>query len=338
MFSVHDLSAAEFLQYHHTSAEVANSTTGITKVDGSSIYRVASITKLFTAFAGMLELDDSDWERSITEFVPSLADFAQKTPGEDDPINTIQWDQVTLSALAAHLAGTPRDVAPADASDYFYTVPDPVATYGLPSLSPSDPIAVPPCATSLDLNCTGDEYAKGAQARPPTFLPWTSPQYTDFGYMMLGLAIANITNKSIHDIYRESIFGPLNMTSSSSRPPPDNSTWKNYVIPGDVTNAALLPEQVAEYTIPSGGIFSTTNDLAKWGIAMLNSTLLPPSQTRKWMKQVTFTGNLEYATGRAWEIYRYTHPASGIVTDIYTKAGDAGAYGTYMVLLPDFDA
>ncbi|KAL8917344.1 MAG: hypothetical protein Q9208_008014 [Pyrenodesmia sp. 3 TL-2023] len=340
MFSVHDLSAADSLQYHSTSAEVANSTTGITKVDGNSIYRVASITKLFTAFAGMLELDDSDWERSITDFVPSLAEFAQTTPGEDDPVNTIQWDKVTLAALAAHLAGTPRDVTPYDPSDYFYTVPDPVATFGLPSLSPSDPIAFPPCANSSEGHalCTGDEYAKGAQARPPTFLPWTSPQYTDFGYMLLGLAIANITNKSISDVYQESIFGPLNMTSSSSLPPPDNSTWKNHVIPGDIINGGLRPEQAPLVTIPSGGVFSTTNDLAKWGTAMLNSTLLPAYQTRKWMKPVTFTGNMEYAIGRAWEIYRYTHPASGIITDIYTKAGDSGAYGAYMVLLPDFNA
>lgn len=338
MFSIHDSSAAESLQYHYTSAEVANSTTGVTKVDGSSIYRVASITKLMTAFAGMLELDDRDWDRPITDFLPSLADYARTTLGEKDLVNIVQWEEVTLAALSAHLAGSPRDVAPYDPSDYFYTTLSPVTQYGLPPLSLSDPIAVPPCANTSDGICTGDEYAKGAQARPPVFLPWTSPQYTDFGFMLLGLAIANITNRSIHDVYRESIFTPLDMTSTSSLPPPDNSTWKNHVIPGDAVNGGLSPKQAPEVTIPSGGIFSTTEDLAKWGIAMLNSTLLPPNQTRKWMKPVSHTGHLRYAVGRPWEIYRYTYPTSGIVTDIYTKLGDSGAYGGYIVLLPDFDA
>ncbi|KAI4189245.1 MAG: hypothetical protein LQ346_005147 [Caloplaca aetnensis] len=343
MFSLHDLPAAESLQYHHTSAEVANSTTGVTKVNGNSIYRIASLTKLFTAFAGMLVLNERDWDRSITDFIPSLADFAAKTPGDEDPVNIVQWEKVTLAALASQLAGVPRDVAPLDGSDYIYR-PDPIATYGLPSLSPSDPIAFPPCRnSSSEAICIGDEwdeyddYAEGGQARPPTFLPWTSPQYTDFGFMLLGLAIANITNKSIHDVYRESIFLPLNMSSSSSLLPP-NSTWKNHVIPGDISNGLLDPALAPEVAFPSGGLFSTTNDLAKWGTGMLNSTLLPPEQTRKWMKPVTFTENLQYAVGRTWEIYRYIHPTTGIVTDMYTKAGDSGAYGGYIVLLPDFDA
>lgn len=237
MFSIHDASVADSLQFHHTSAEVANSTTGATEVDGSSIYRVASVTKLFTAFAGMLELDERDWDRPITDFVPRLAEYARNTPGAADPVNIVQWEKVTLAALSSHLAGIPRDVTPYDPSEYLYTRPNPIEMYGLPPLDMTDPMVLPPCAASITSNCTADEYAIGAEARPPTFLPWTSPQYTDFGFMLLGLSIANITNKSIHDVYRDNIFGPLNMTDTFSRPPSDNTTWKNYVIPGDIINA-----------------------------------------------------------------------------------------------------
>ncbi|KAL8807176.1 MAG: hypothetical protein Q9182_000858 [Xanthomendoza sp. 2 TL-2023] len=336
MYSIHDPLAAEHLQYHFASAEVANSTTGATKVNGNSVYRVASVTKLITAFAGLLELSNSDWDRPITDFVPSLAEYARSMPGENDRVNTVEWNKVTLAALAAHLAGGPRDVTPYDPGDYLYDSPNPVAKYGLPPLNLSDPLAVPPCARLTAGNCSGNEYAKGAQARPPVFLPWTSPEYTDFGYMMLGLAITNITGKSIHEVYRESIFSPLDMNSSVSLPSPDNTTRKNYVIPGDIKNGFL--EQIPQVTIPSGGIFSTTNDLAKLGTAILNSTLLPPDQTRKWMKPVSHTANLAFSVGRAWEIYRYTHPSSGIITDIYTKAGDAGAYGGFLILIPDFNA
>ncbi|KAI4199037.1 MAG: hypothetical protein LQ350_004859 [Teloschistes chrysophthalmus] len=339
LFSIQDPLAAETLQFHHTSAEVANSTFAATKVDGNSIYRVASITKLITILAGMIQLDDADWDRPITDFVPSLAQYAQTQSGKDDPVNTIQWEQVTLAALGAQIAGTPRDVSPFDGGDLFLTYPDPVADLGLPPLNMSDPLAYPPCITSTNGSCTGNEYAKGAQSRPPVFLPWTSPVYTDFGFMLLGLAIANITQKTIHEVYQESILHPLNMTLTASLPPPDNSTLKQYVVPGDYSNGLLnLNLQSGfELTIPSGGFFSTTNDLAKLGTALLNSTLLPSSQTRKWMKQISHTANLQYAVGRPWEIYRYIHPSSGQITDIYTKSGASGAYGGYIILIPDYD-
>ncbi|KAL9633606.1 MAG: hypothetical protein Q9204_003327 [Flavoplaca sp. TL-2023a] len=336
MFSIHDPAAAELFQYHYTAAEVTNATITKNKVDGDSIYRVASLTKLMTAYVGELNLGKRDWDRPITDFVPSLAEYAKENPGEDDPVNTIQWEQVTLDALCSHLAGTPRDVAPLDPSDFFYTNPDSVGTYGLPPLNLSDPIATPPCANSTEINCPPNEYAKGAQARPPTFLPWTSPQYTDFGFMLLGIAIGNITNKNILDIYTDSIFTPLNMTNSFVRPPPDNSTWNKHVVPGDISNGLLRAEQIPEIAIPSGGAFSTTNDLAKWGTAILNSTLLPEVRTRQWMKPVTFDAGLQYGIGRPWEILRYLHEPSGIVTDIYTKSGDSGAYGGYIALIPNF--
>lgn len=337
MFSVRDPSA-ECLQYHHTSAEVANSTTGVTKVDGDSIYRVASITKDITAFAGMLELSDEVWNRPISHFIPSLAEYARTSSAETDSVNTVQWDKVTLAALAAHMAGTPRDVTPGDPGDFLYTlgVPDSVGVFGLPLLHPTDPTAFPPCLATLATNetCTNNDYAKGAQARPPMFLPRTSPSYTDFGYILLGIAIANATGRSIEELYRESIFGPLGMSSSSSLPS-NQSKLEHLVIPGDISNAALTTLPVFR---SSGGVLSTINDLAKLGTAILNSTLLPPDQTRKWMKQISHTASLECSIGRPWEIYRYTHQGSGTVTDIYTKSGDSGAYTAFLALIPDFDA
>ncbi|OAP54321.1 hypothetical protein AYL99_11422 [Fonsecaea erecta] len=343
MFSIHDASAAGSLQFHHTSLEIANSSTGVKKVDGNSIYRVASMTKLFTTFAGMLNMNDSDWDRPITDFVPTLATYAAANPAQNDLVDTVDWTKVTLAALASQIAGNPRDISPYDPSDYLLLLAgsnELVNTFGLPPLNLSDPLAVPPClvsALSGNLSCPSNEYAIGAEARPPLFLPWTSPAYTDYGFMLLGTAIANITGTSIHDVYQQSIFSPLKMNASFSNVP-SASEYNRYVIPGNVSSAALTPAGAPEVTIPSGGIFSTTNDLSKFGTALLNGTLLDPDQTRKWMKPVSHTALFEYSLGRPWEIYRYTHPDSGLVTDIYTKLGDSGYYGGYIVLIPDFDA
>ncbi|KFY68082.1 hypothetical protein V497_00022 [Pseudogymnoascus sp. VKM F-4516 (FW-969)] len=329
LFSLEDAGASK-LQFHYTSPEIANAPNGTHKVDGDTIYRMASVTKAFTVLAGLLEVNSTDWERPITDFVPTLAEYVKKTPGEDDPIHITQWDKITLSALAAQIAGVPRDPFPVKA----ILDPATVTAFGLPPLNPADPLSLPPCALPENYHngaCDEVAYIESVQNRPPALLPWTSPAYANLGFVLLGVAIANITGKPLTQVYRESIFEPLGMASSNASSPPE-SEWHRAAIP-DVTqfdlNAGIL--------VSSGGLLSTTNDLAKFGVGILNSTLLPDEETRKWLKPVSHTAHFEYSVGRPWEIMRYTH-SSGVVTDIYTKLGDSGAYSGYIVLLPDYNA
>jgi CubicO group peptidase (beta-lactamase class C family) len=289
----------------------------------------------------MLVLKPSDWDRPITDFVPSLADYAKSHPAQDDLTRIIDWETVTLAALSSQIAGNSRDVQPADPDDYLTNEATAVLIekYGFPPLNAKDPEILPPCEYNFlnSTSCPVSEYAAGGAFRPPLFLPWTSPAYTDFGYMLLGMATAKIAGTSIHDIYSQRIFQPLGMSSSHSQILNDTDLSR-YVSAGDVAGAPLTPTAVLDYTVPSGGMFSTTNDLARWGTAILNYTLLKGNETRKWMKPVSHTAMFEYSAGKPWEIYRYRDQASGHITDIYTKLGDSGRYGGYLALIPDFDA
>ncbi|CAM1505986.1 Fc.00g116230.m01.CDS01 [Cosmosporella sp. VM-42] len=346
MFSLHD-EAAEKLQYHYTSAEVENSPHGTHKVDADSIYRVASVTKLFTVLAGMVEFNNGEWDRPLTDFVPELAEYARNNPGEHDPVHTIQWDKVTLAALGAQMAGVPRGGYPYEDLIIGLVQPDSAgeanprdplldpASYGLPPVNFSNPAILPPCSTNGFGGCTGSQFARAGEARAPIFLPWTSPAYANNGFMLLGVALANITGKSYEEIYRDSIFDPLRMASSSTKPPNDKDLSRS-VIPKSLEAAAFVGD--FGVTTTSGGVFSTTNDLAKFGIGIINSTLLPDDVTRKWIKPVTHTARLDYSVGRPWEIARYTHPNTGVITDMYTKSGDSGLYSSFIVILPDYDA
>lgn len=85
----------------------------------------------------------------------------------------------------------------------------------------------------------------------------------------------------------------------------------------------------------SGGYFSSTNDVATIGKAILNSTLLSKAQTRRWIKPSTFTSDLNVGIGAPWEIYRAQ--VGGRTVDLYTKNGGAEYYATILVLVPDFD-
>ncbi|KAJ8105780.1 hypothetical protein ONZ43_g7288 [Nemania bipapillata] len=85
LFSVDDPTASAYLQYHHTGPDVRNSSLGVSKVDGNSIYRVASMTKVITVYAGLLLLDTGDWHKPLTEIFPETASL----PG-NDPVHHIQ--------------------------------------------------------------------------------------------------------------------------------------------------------------------------------------------------------------------------------------------------------
>ncbi|KAK2792956.1 hypothetical protein FQN51_001534 [Onygenales sp. PD_10] len=332
MFSVRDPSAAESLQLHYTAPEVADNPESADEVDGDTIYRVASITKAFTVLAGMIELDCEGWDRPLSELVPGLAEY---TRTHSDPVLNIQWDKITPRALAAQIAGLPREGLPY-ALDIAYDV-EKMKVFGdaFPPLDEDDRTANVPCAVSsyTAATCPGDEYIEGVRGGSPTFLPWGSPVYTNNGFTTLGVALASITGKSLDTIYSESIFKPLGLTGSFSRPPP-TSEYHRSAIPVNATIAFF--DLDGGVTQSSGGIWSTTNDLAKFGGGILNSTLLDPDVTRKWLKPVSHTSHLQYSVGSPWEIHRYQHP-SGRVTDMYTKLGDSGFYGGTIVLIPDYD-
>ncbi|KAL5342031.1 beta-lactamase/transpeptidase-like protein [Aspergillus crustosus] len=343
LFSSRDADASK-LQYHHTAPEVRNATEGTHMVDGDSIYRVASVSKLFTVLAGLVELDKADWERPLSEVFPIFAQTLRENSDNIDSVYDTQWDEIPVSALASHLGGINQYGAPwyndllvTNISNTISGTYQPAADpniYGLPPVPNDDPKAWPPCASeegALGI-CSPDDYLAGVASNPPLFRSWSSPAYSNNGLTLLGLAIANLTGKPIEDVYQESIFDPLELTSSYSVHPPDSESSR-FVVPSP---AGFNVE--SGLSAPSGGIFSTLNDLAKFGVGILNSTLLSPAETRRWFKPVTHTSNLHYAIGAPWEIYRYVEPTTGLVTDIYTKLGDSGNYGSISAYFPEFDA
>ncbi|KGQ06580.1 hypothetical protein BBAD15_g8103 [Beauveria bassiana D1-5] len=105
LFSLNDPLALK-LQYHYTAPEVKTALVGTRKVDEDSIYRVASVSKLITTFAGLLELDDKDWHRPLAQINPAFK-RQRKNATAVDVIKTIEWDKITPWALASQLSGLP---------------------------------------------------------------------------------------------------------------------------------------------------------------------------------------------------------------------------------------
>ncbi|RSL53331.1 hypothetical protein CEP54_010462 [Fusarium duplospermum] len=340
LFSTRDDGAASKYQFHYNSPQTKEAKYGTKKVDGDTIYGIASITKLFTVYSALMNLDPVDWERPLTYFFPQLADTAKEA--RDNPAEHIQWDKITPLALANQISGVPRDGWPLfTAGEIFFSDP---ATLGLPLVNPqTDPqMSSMPCNNVTDPNITScaddyNDYVESQEQRPPTFLPWSSPAYANTGFILLGAILQNITGKSLDEQFSGDIFDPLGMSRTSTEAPPKDK-WDNAVIPvNNDTELEIYYMFSPDPAKSSGTLLSTINDLTKFGTSILNYTLLPGDVTRKWMKPHSHTTRLDYSVGGPWEIPRYVHPETGLVIDLYTKSGDAGLYSSFLVLVPEFE-
>ena len=212
------------------------------------------------------------------------------------------------------------------------TVTDLELDQGLP---PMDPLPnVGPC---YDAGCTQEQFVAATRNWAPVFAPAYLPEYSDVGLMVLGMAISRLMGLPYDQMYQDGIFTPLGMTSSLINAPLNGSLFDRSVI-ATTSLAGTWSFPYDNPTVPSGGILSTINDLDKLGIALLNSTLLSPEVTRRWMKPHSHTASMSYSIGAPWEITRYVHKGSGKVTDIYAKLGDSGAYGGMVALIPEYGA
>lgn len=338
LFSLYDKDAS-FLQYHHISPSTLNGTFGTAHVDSDTIYRIASVSKLITTYAGMVELEDNDWNTPLTKIYPSLQKFIQTTTSDLDAVKNISWDKITVGDIAAHIGGIPRLGLPVSSDIALLGTADPstLKTWGLPTPNVTEFMEQYPCLKKLqlgtDTECGIQDYVQGIASNPPRYLPGNSPLYSDSGFFLLGGALSNITGKPMDDLYQDALFKPLGLKNTLSNPPTKPELLNRTVI-ASTLEADLINVPI---TTPSGGIYSTINDLSKVGISILNSTLLPVDRTNRWLQPVSFTGDLHYALGRPWEIYRYVHLDNNVVTNIYTKLGDSGSYASLLVVIPDFD-
>lgn len=83
---------------------------GMSKVDGNSIFRIGSISKVFSVWSFLKEVGDQHFNDPITKYVPELANLTCTDHDElYNDIDHVRWDEITLGQLASHAAGIPRD-------------------------------------------------------------------------------------------------------------------------------------------------------------------------------------------------------------------------------------
>jgi CubicO group peptidase (beta-lactamase class C family) len=82
--------------------------TGAHMVDGDIVFRIGSVSKVFTVMGLLLLGNKINWADPITKYVPEL----NRLKSQQDPqsvVTTVEWDLVSIDALASQLAGVGYD-------------------------------------------------------------------------------------------------------------------------------------------------------------------------------------------------------------------------------------
>jgi serine-type D-Ala-D-Ala carboxypeptidase len=122
-----------------------------------------------------------------------------------------------------------------------------------------------------------EELLHHAFAVPLNSEPGTRAEYSDVGFILLGVALERIAGEPLERFCQREIFGPLGMFHTGYNPPPssrskipptaNDQTFRKRIIQGEVQdeNASVMGG-----VAPHAGLFATASDLARFAHAMLN--------------------------------------------------------------------
>jgi len=81
---------------------------------------------------------------------------------------------------------------------------------------------------------TSTEYLAGMMAEPALFQSGSTPVYSNNAFVLLAIALENITGEDLSNIFNESLVEALDLPGTSFDVPSSN---QNGVIPGDPTSS-----------------------------------------------------------------------------------------------------
>ncbi|KAI9668665.1 MAG: hypothetical protein M1831_001104 [Alyxoria varia] len=320
-----------FFEYHHTAPALQKMSSSANdddheprKVNKDSIYRIGEMSELLTIYTFLVEAGDGHWHEPVTKWVPELRELSKNVEymrGVNENLY-VDWREVKLGELASHMAGIARSYGSDEVTNKS-VVASLRKEHGFPGVNDT---ANSKCG--LRPLCDRKEFLDRFSKMPPVAYPSTTPAWSTAGIQILAYALEGITGKPFEKLLAN-LVEQLEMNRTSLAEP----DRKNVVVPGD--------EQATGWSLnrgekdPATSIYSTLTDLSMLGTSILKSTLLPKSQTRRWLKPVAHTSNHANSIGYGWEIYSAGDPRTDPVVDIYTKRGNLGHYSSYIGIVPD---
>ena len=215
-----------------------------TPIDAQTNFRLASFTKQFTAMAIMLLVHDGKlrYEQSLTEIFPEFPAYGKT---------------VTVRNLLNHTGGLP------DYEDLM----DALEKSKGPIWSPEKQIQDPEVLQLLEKESQGK------------FAPGTKWEYSNSGYVVLGLIVAKVSGKSFSEFLHDRIFALLKMDHTLVFEKRRNEVANRAFGHSKKENVFIETDQSStSATQGDGGIYSNLEDLSKWDDALRDHTLLSANE------------------------------------------------------------
>jgi serine-type D-Ala-D-Ala carboxypeptidase/endopeptidase len=192
--------------------------------DADTMFRIASISKVFCGevLASM-----------VLDGKVRFSDRLQDRLGYDVTLPERDRHPIRLIDLATHTSGLPREVPRADGP-------------------PDDPFSTNTKETQIaDL-----------RTDPLLFPPGTAALYSNYGFDLLGAALANAGGKSYAALLAERVLDPIGMkdTVFNLRPGDAARVMQGHNFDGSPLPAVQTPDSIA----CAGGLHTTANDMARW--------------------------------------------------------------------------
>ncbi|HXT25436.1 MAG TPA: serine hydrolase domain-containing protein [Candidatus Eisenbacteria bacterium] len=213
---------------------------GKRKIDAGTNFRLASCSKQFTAMAIMLLVHDGKlrYDETLTEIFPDFPDYGKT---------------ITVRNLLNHTSGLPDYEDLMDAAE---------KAKG-PIWSPEKQIRDHEVLQLLEKELHGK------------FAPGTKWEYSNSGYVVLGVIVAKRSGKPFREFLRDTVFAPLKMDRTIIFEKGQNEVANRAYGHSNQNDAFVETDQSrTSATQGDGGVYSNLEDLSKWDDALRNHTLL----------------------------------------------------------------
>ena len=137
-----------------------------------------------------------------------------------------------------------------------------------------------PTEIELRRDYTEDQYFESFKKAPLDFVPGSKWNYSNVGYVTLGIIIRKVTGKYYGEFLKERIFKPLGMTTARIISESDivpNRAAGYRLVRGELKNQAWVSPSTN--STADGSLYLSILDLAKWDAALYTDT--PLSETSR---------------------------------------------------------
>jgi CubicO group peptidase (beta-lactamase class C family) len=214
------------------------------KIDAETNFRLASVTKQFTAMAIMLLVKDGRvrYDQRLTEIFPEFPAYGKN---------------ITVRNLLNHTGGLP---------DYEELMDREEKTNG-PRWSAEHQIQDDEVLALLEKQTEGK------------FAPGTSWEYSNSGYVVLGLIVAKASGMPYRDFLQKRIFDPAGMKHTAVYQKGKNEvSQRAFGYSKDDGKPVETDQSSTSATLGDGGVYSNLRDMAKWDEALQKHTLLSEAE------------------------------------------------------------